>query len=194
MKNLLRINVLIIMSIILFGACADTESERNDRKNLLVQGSSDAEILKIIEAENKPIIVERKEFFGVKIGEPIENFGNLATLGKISKKGVVLDVYYIEQRGVEIGYFLPDSKNDTLVGNIFIQSEKAVTEDGFKVGTSFEEILEKLPAVKVLELENEIYAVVANISYKLDYRNYGTVLSRTSIPKKSKILEIIIRK
>jgi len=176
-----------------FFSCAESEADKKARENLLVQGHSDAEIQKFV-AKNKTIPVEETNFFGIELGAPLSKYETLITKGRIRVEEGIIEVYNIEQGGVEIGYLLPDSSNSELVGNIFIQSPKAVTSDGFKIGTTFKEIVTKYPTVEInnTEVESRTIAKIGNIYYHLDFASNKLELNRNNIPETAKVVEIRI--
>lgn len=187
----------IITTVVLsITSCAETAEEKKVREGQLMQGHSNAEMLKMIEEEKKSIPVKKNSFFGVEVGEPIEKYSDVATLGRINKEDSIWEVYNIEKKGVEIGFFIPDIKNKNLVGKIYIQSEKAKSEEGIGVGTTFNELLENYPDLKILSslAEKRVIVLGDNVQYQLNYVSNQPNLNLSEIPKTATVTEMVIGK
>ena len=77
------------------------------------------------------------------------------------------DVYEIKDfENNPAGYFMADPKNKLLVGDITVQSPKASTEKGIKIGDTFKDLLKAFPNIEVhgSEVEGRTYATANNLS------------------------------
>jgi hypothetical protein len=105
-------------------------------------------------------------------------------------------VYNIEQKGREIGYFLPDSEDGTLVGDLFIQSPKAITEQGIKVGSTLENFSEKNIDFELVKTKKGKSQQIKSgkYIYKINQKSKGSGTVKSELPNTLKVIEIIIRK
>ncbi len=92
------------------------------------------------------------------------------------------------------GYFTPDAKNKLLVGDITIETPKASTDKGIKVGSTFQELLKAYPNVEVhgSEIEGRTYAKAGGFSYRLDVPNFTYEVDKSKIKATAKITQIVI--
>jgi hypothetical protein len=138
-------------------------------------------------------------FRGITIGDKIANYTKTDYVKKTKMKTGegTFEVYEIRDfENNPAGYFMPDTKNKLLVGDITVQSPKASTDKGINVGDTFQDLLKVYPDIEVhgSEIESRTYANVKNISYRLAAANASYELDRAKIPASTKITEIIIAK
>lgn len=106
------------------------------------------------------------------------------------------DIYKIKDyKDGFAGYFLADPRDETKVGDIVIDVERARTLQGIHVGSTFAELL-KLPELSVhgSEMEGKTYALQYRHSYRLDIANFSYDVDINSIPADTKVTEIRIKR
>ena len=156
-------------------------------------------IREIIDVKKKtiPLLIAEKSFQGISPGDLISSHLNILEKGKLKTGEGTFDVFYVNNKNLEkLGYILKDPKNESLVGNIIIESKKARTEKGIHIGSSFEDLVKKYPDVKVhgSEIEGRTYGREGNLSFRLDTNNFTYEVDKNKIPKDAKVIEIIINR
>ena len=107
------------------------------------------------------------------------------------------DVYEIKDfENNPAGYFVPDPKDKLLVGDITVQTPKAKTIKGIKIGDTYQDLLKLFPDISVhgSEIEGRTHATANNLSYRLDVANFTNRIDKTKIPPTTKIMEITINR
>jgi hypothetical protein len=142
------------------------------------------------------MLISPSSFRGIKVGDAISKHGDYVKKTKI-KTGEGSFVAY-EIRDFEnnpAGYFYPDTKNKLLVGDITVESPKASTEKGIKVGSTFQELLKAYPKIEVhgSEIESRTYATADKLTYRLDVANNTYEVDKSKIPASTKVTEIMIQ-
>ncbi len=141
--------------------------------------------------------IDPKGLFGVNVGDAIKK--HKASVKKTTIKTGEGDftAYQIsDPENNPAGYFMPDPKNELLVGDITIETPKASTDKGIKIGSTFKELLKAYPTLKVhgSEIESRTYAVVGNMSYRLNVPNTKQDVDIAKVPATAKITEIVINR
>ena len=79
-------------------------------------------------------------------------------------------VYYIQSSsGEELGYLLEDEKDQT-IESIVVTSSLYSTQQGIKVGSTYEQVKESFPELKMVrsEIESRLFARSGNFTFFFD--------------------------
>jgi hypothetical protein len=161
-------------------------------KNLMVK--------KIISIE--PIIttqfsIDPKGLFGIEVGDAIKKHSNNAKKTTIKTgEGSFVAYQIIDPENNPAGYFMPDPNNKLLVGDITIETPKASTDKGIKIGSTFQDLLKAYPNIEVhgSESEGRTYATANGFSFRLKVANFTYDVDKAKIPATTKITEIVINR
>jgi hypothetical protein len=140
------------------------------------------------------MLITSQGFRWLVLGDPISKHKNYVKKSEISTGEGDFDVYDIKDfENQPAGYFVA-SKNKLSVGDITVETSKARTEEGIKVGDTFKDLLKVFPNIEVhgSETEARTYATVGNISYRLDMANTAYEVEKKRIPASTKITQIVI--
>lgn len=148
-----------------------------------------SEIQEVKEEQEDPYIITEEAFYGLKRGDDIpSNFKkDILETGQGNFDIVVI----VDEIGEELGYLHPF---DNKVGYVFVTSEKATSQHGIKVGTTFGELDDKFPNAKVYGTQDgDVYV---SIGEKLRYyisTDYGEgEIDKSTIAKVAKVYAIAI--
>ena len=77
-----------------------------------------------------------------------------------------------------------------------VESPKASTDKGLKIGSTFKDLLKVYPNIDVhgSESEGRTYATADGFSYRLDAPNFTYDVDKAKIPATTKITEIVINR
>jgi hypothetical protein len=156
-------------------------------KEIISIGSTDTQML-----------IASTGFRGIQIGDAISKYNtDYVKKAKIKTGEGTFEVYQIRDfENNPAGYFVADPNNKLLVGDITVETPKASTEKGIKLGSTFKDLLAAYPKLEVhgSEIESRTYANAGNISYRLNVANTQYDLDKTKIPATAKIVEIVINR
>lgn len=142
--------------------------------------------------------IQDDAFYGVSPGEAIASLpAELIEKGELENGEGRFPVYYIlAESGERIGYFYPDPNTDLVVGDIFVTTAQAVTQEGIQIGSSFEDIVGKIGDFEVhgSEVESRTHVFYGNLALQLDYPSVDYDLDSDAIPPDAKIVQIWIRR
>ena len=162
-----------------------------DAKTLMVK-----EIISITPTRTQ-LLISPISFRGIQIGDLIANHSDYIKKTKLKTGEGSFDVYEIKDfENNPAGYFLPDPKDKLLVGDITVNSPKAQTAKGIKIGDTFQDLLKNFPDITVhgSEIEGQTHANANNLSYRLDVANFKYEIDKAKIPTTTKITEISINR
>ena len=168
----------------------------SDNRHLIV--SQIISVEKAIDRANVDFpMIKDDSFRGISPGDKVSDHQQYIQADKLKTGEGSFDIYQI--RGYDkgaVGYFFPDPKDKTLVGNIVINTPFPKTEQDIHVGKSFAELQKALPNLKVhgSEVEGRTYAKNANLSYRLNTPNFTYQVDMEKIPAATKIIEIIVNR
>jgi hypothetical protein len=167
-------------------------SSSSDAKSLMVK-----EIISIGSTDTQ-MLISSTGFRGIQVGDAISKHNSDYVKKTKMKTGEgTFEVYQIRDfENNPAGYFMADPNNKLLVGDITVESPKASTEKGIKLGSTFKDLLAAYPKLEAhgSEMESRTYAKFGNISYRLDVANTQYDLDKTKIPATAKIIEIVINR
>ncbi|MEO1654853.1 MAG: hypothetical protein AAFU64_15000 [Bacteroidota bacterium] len=171
-------------------------SEENPETEAAEEPSENEEIAS--EESDNPYLVEAKSFYGVNIDDDIATL--TTEKPDLLKKGLVqtgegdFEVWVIQdENGEELADIYPTT-DGSKVGMIEIGSEKAVSADGFKVGNTLADILEKFPnsLPHGSEIEGQVNIEAGGIIYRLDAYESAYDIDMEKFDKNTKVMSIII--
>jgi hypothetical protein len=154
------------------------------------------EIISVVSMKTQLWITEIG-FRGIQVGDAIAKHGAYAKKTKLKTGDGSFDVYEIKDfENNRAGYFVADPKNKLLVGDITVESPKATTNEGLKIGDSFRALSKIFPLAEVhgSEIEGRTYAHTGRIAYRLDVPNFKYDVDKAKIPAATKITQIIIER
>ena len=165
-------------------------------------GSGNAKRLMVTEiisvnATDTQLWITEIGFRGIQVGDVISMHDAYTKKIKLKTGESSFDVYEIKDfENNPAGYFLPDPKDKLLVGDITVNSPKAQTAKGIKIGDTFQDLLKNFPDITVhgSEIEGRTYASTGAISYRLDVPNFNYAVDKAKIPAATKITQIIIER
>jgi hypothetical protein len=154
------------------------------------------EIISVVSMKTQLWITEIG-FRGIQVGDAIAKHGAYTKKTKLKTGEGSFDVYEIKDfENNRAGYFMADPKNKLLVGDITVESPKATTNEGLKVGDSFQALSKIFPLAEVhgSEIESRTYATAGKLSYRLNVANNTYEVDKAKIPATAKITEIVINR
>jgi hypothetical protein len=167
-------------------------------------GSSDTKSLMVkkiisIGSTDTQMLISSTAFRGIQVGDAISKHNTTDYVKKTKMKTGegTFEVYQIRDfENNPAGYFMADPNNKLLVGDITVETPKASTEKGIKLGSTFKDLLAAYPKIEVhgSEIEGRTYASVNNISYRLDENIFTYEVDQKKIKSTTKITEITINR
>ena len=157
-----------------------------------------------------PYLIFNGTFFDFAPGQPFAPAAARLQEGRLETGEGSFEVFYIngdgdgdnDDRGRDgaagaepLGYLLRDPSDPTRIGDIVITSERAVTEQGIRVGRSYAELVEQLGALEVhgSEVEGYTYALHDGLKFRLDAQHYDYDLPAGEVVSpQAKVIEIVI--
>lgn len=182
---------MLCLAIAGFQSCGDGASTEQEVTQQTQQTQEPQQVQ--AEQEVNPYLVTTNSFYGFTIGE---KFGDLEKFVMQTGEGD-FDVFLIkDENGEQIGHIDPYYKDESLVGGITITTEKAITEDGVKIGMSYADFNEKFPDAELHGSEIEGYTstnVNKNVYYELSDRHWEYDLDKSKISKDATIVGITVQ-
>ncbi|WMX14365.1 MULTISPECIES: hypothetical protein [unclassified Aureispira] len=147
--------------------------------------------------KEQPLIIYENAFLQVFPGSPIEEHKAIIEEDLLQTGEGDFEIYNIKhnENGV-VAYFLADPIDQELVGEIYITSPLAQTEDGIGLGHTFGELLDKYPNLEVhgSEIESQTFANYGNLAFRIDEPHATYDLDINAVSKEAKIIEIVIKR
>ena len=136
--------------------------------------------------------IENDSYFGIVIGNRINDYRNVLKPGELATGEGVFDVHYIVHKVDTLGYAFG---NDS-IESIHIWDSRGSTNNGIRGGTTFGELKDilKEPKVHGSEIEARVHVYNENHMYRLDYYSMEYNLDYSEIPDTVVVKEIIIIK
>ena len=144
-----------------------------------------------------PYLIFNGTFFDLAPGQPLAPAEARLRKGKLETGDGSFEVYYIDgPEKEELGYILPDPNDETRIGDIYLTSERVVTEQGVRVGNTYAELVERLGALEVhgSEIEGATYASVGagKLRFRLDEQHFNYDLGAETVSPGAKVVEVVI--
>jgi len=136
--------------------------------------------------------IENDSYFGVVIGNQINDHQNVLKPGELETGEGVFEVHYIINKVDTLGYAF----GNDLIESIHIWDLRSSTNNGIRIGTTFGELKDilKEPKVHGSEIEARVHVFNENHMYRLDYYSMEYNLDYSEIPDTVVVKEIIIIK
>ncbi len=150
----------------------------------------------VTQSDANQYLIQNNGFYGLLSGVPLVDRMERLEKGTLSDGEGDFDVYYIKgTEGEQIGYVLPHTQDETLIGSITISTPKAVTEDGIHIGSTFRELQAKSPAIQAYgsEVEGRTHAVRDREMFLLDVYETAYDLDESTIKEGAVIKQITIQ-
>ena len=152
---------------------------------------------KIITVENTRtgLMISEDSFRGIKVGDKIADHSDYIKKEVMETGEGDFEVYTIKDfNNNPAGFFYLDMNDESLVGDITVETMMAETAEGIKIGSTFGDLKAALPTIEVhgSEIEGRTHATHNSLSYRLDIPNFSYEVNVEKIPLDTKIREIII--
>ncbi|TXF87569.1 hypothetical protein FUA23_18460 [Neolewinella aurantiaca] len=118
-----------------------------------------------------PYLVSNDYFLGMTPGGSLADFKDGLRNGELRTGEGAFEVFYIDgAEGDELGYVYSMDGAEGTIDQITITSPKVVTEEGVRVGLSFNELTQRLGELEVFasEIESRVYATKNGVTYRLN--------------------------
>lgn len=143
------------------------------------------------------LLIGQNAFRGIQVGDLISKHTDYIQKTKLKTGEGTFEVYEIKDfDNNPAGYFVPDPNNKQMVGDITVNSPKAQTIEGIKIGSTFQDLQKVFPGIAVhgSEIEGRTNAVAGNLSYRLNVANFSYEIDAAKIAATTKIMEITINR
>jgi hypothetical protein len=200
MKNLpsLLFLALLLLFLISCSSNPDTITETTDIELPTVKTDDSKTDINAIIANSDaddPYMLSNDYFLGMTPGGSLADFIDVLRDGELKTGEGSFKVFYIDgAEGDELGYVYSREDGNGSINQITITSPKVVTEDGIRVGTSFNELTQQLGEVEVFasEIESRVYATKGGTTYRLATNGIAGQTSAEDIKGDVKVLQIIL--
>jgi len=142
-----------------------------------------------------PYLLSNGYFLGMKPGESLTGFVDVLREGELKTGEGEFPVFYIDgAEGDELGYVYSREGTAGAIDEITITSPKVVTEEGVRVGLSFNELTQRLgePEVFASEIESRVYATQDGITYRLATNGKPGKTTAEDIEGDVEVMQIIL--
>lgn len=150
-----------------------------------------------VESTRTQLMIDNNAFRGITVGDKIADHTAYIQKEMLKTGEGDFEVYRIKDfNNNPAGYLMPDPRDESLVGDITVETQMAVTSEGIKIGGTFQDLANAIPniAVNGSEIEGRTYATYDNIAYRLDAANFSYEVDKSKIPATTKIMEIVIKR
>ena len=187
---------LVLVSLaLLLAACGET-APKNPNPDTAIAVEEPTPVN--TNAESSPqnqYVIKGDGFYGLLSGVPFVERAERLEKGVLSDGEGDFEVYYIKGvEGERIGYILPHSQDEKLIGSITITTPIAKTEDGIGIGSTFAELRAQTPDIQVYgsEIESRTHAVRGREMFLLDMYETTYELEEDKIEPNTVIKQITI--
>lgn len=150
-----------------------------------------------VEAGKTQLLITPNAFRGISVGDIIETHSDYLQKEQLKTGEGTFEVYRIKDfNNNPAGYLMPDPNDESVVGDITVETPMAATVEDIKVGSTFGDLQRTIPNIGVhgSEIEGRTYANAHNISYRLDVANFSYEVDAAKIPATTKITQIIVNR
>lgn len=186
--------LLLSSFFILLMSCNETKTPTTETKeettNTRIEVAPTEEVTKEI-----PLTIFQNSFLTISPGDQVEEHKAVIEEGLLQTGEGDFDIYNIKDaKNDVVAYFLANPIDNELIGDIYITSPLAKTEDGIGIGHTFGDLLAKYPDLEVhgSEIEAQTFANQGNLSFKIDEPHSTYDLETSAVSKEAKIIEIIV--
>lgn len=188
-KRLLPLSFFFILLI----SCNRTKVDKDLINNVTTPTT---EVEEEVEKEVPPIVFQNS-FLTVVPGTPIVEYKAIIEEDLLQTGEGDFEIYNIKNAQQKVlAYFLADPVDNELVGDIYITSPLAQTEDDIHIGQTFGDLVTKYSTLEVhgSEIESQTFATVGNLSFRIDEAHATYELEISAVSKTAKIIEIVIKR
>ena len=142
-----------------------------------------------------PYLIFNHTIFDLSPGQPLAPALDRLRRGTLRTGEGNFKVYHIkDKQGEEVGYVMPDPLDESLIGDIYITSDRVVTEQGVRVGYTYGELVERLGALEVhgSEIEGSTSADYKRLRFMLDEQHFAYELGQEQVSPSAKVTEIVL--
>jgi hypothetical protein len=139
--------------------------------------------------------IEENSIYGLLSGVPLADRMERLEKGTLSSGEGDFDVYYIKGvDGEQLGYVLPHTRDESLIGSITITTPQAKTADGIGIGQTFGDLQTQTADIQVYgsEIEARTHAVRGREMFLLDAYKTNYEVDEQEIEPATKIKQITI--
>lgn len=150
-----------------------------------------------VEPTRTLLTIDNNAFRGITIGDKIADHAAYLQKETLKTGEGEFEVYQIKDfNNTPAGYLVPNFKDESLVGDITVETQMATTAKGIKVGDNYQDLTTAIPNIEVhgSEIEGRTYATFDNLSYRLDVANFNYEVDKSKIPATTKIMQIVINR
>lgn len=152
--------------------------------------TEDAEAVPAEEAS--PYLVRSDGFFAIRTGQSISALpDSLYSKAEVTSGGGEFDVYNILDHDQSVlGYFYSDPQNADLIGDIIVIGRKAITPEGFRIGTTFATIQQNLQNYEVhgSAVEKRTHVMYNNLNLQLNFASSTYEMDESTVPKDAQVI------
>jgi len=144
-----------------------------------------------------PLTIFENSFLNISPGSQIAEHKASIEEGVLQTGEGNFEVYNIHDAQKKVvAYFLADPVDNELVGDVYVTSPLAQTEDGIRIGDTFGDLVTKYSALEVhgSEIESQTFANLGSLSFKIDAAHTTYDLEISAVSKEAKIIEIVIKR
>lgn len=142
-----------------------------------------------------PYLLSNGYFLGMTPGGSLADFKDGLRDGELKTGEGSFPVFYIDgAEGDELGYVYSMDGKDGKINEITITSPKVVTEEGVRVGLSFNELTQRIGELEVFasEIESRVYATKDGITYRLSTNGIAGKTTAEDIKGDVEVMQIIL--
>lgn len=169
-----------------------SEAPKNENK-LKVTPHDSAQMVESGKTSHR-FLIRGQSFFGITVGDKLSQHADKLKQETVQMRdGGVYEAFYIYEgpMSLSIGSVEPGGRQWDSVHSMTITDFRAVTEQGIKVGTTWETLKSIIPSLELrrLGVEGEIFALSGNTGYQLNI-DPGTYTDESSIKKDHRVTAI----
>ncbi|MFT5645614.1 MAG: hypothetical protein ACI976_000287 [Aureispira sp.] len=147
--------------------------------------------------EEESLIIFQNSFLNISPGSQIAEHETRIEKGLLQTGDGDFEIYNIlDAQKTVVAYFLADPVDTELVGDIYVTSPLAYTEDDIRIGNTFGILVTKYETLEVhgSEIESQTFANLGSLSFKIDEAHTMYDLEISAVSKEAKIIEIVIKR
>lgn len=192
-KSLLFVG-LMALSVI---ACEMPSDEKNKNVNPTITTEEPTPVTASAEeSKANQYLIKGDGFYGLLSGVPLAERMDRLEKGNLSDGEGEFNVYYIKGvDGDKVGYVLPHTQDEQLIGSITISTPKATTEDGIRIGSTLADLQAINPDIQVYgsEVEGRTHAIRGREMFLLDVYKAQYELDESKIDPTTVIKQITLQ-
>ena len=145
--------------------------------------------------DDDPYLLSNGYFLGMSPGGSLADFEDGLRDGELKTGEGTFPVFYIDgAEGDELGYVYSREGAAGTIDQITVTSPRVVTENGVRVGLSFNELSQRLGELEVFasEIESRVYATKDGITYRLATTGVAGKTSAEDIGGEVEVMQIIL--